>query len=305
MVQLTLKQCGYFIAVAEHGGIAQAARALHISQPAVAQALGKLEQILGLRLILRHHARGTELTPQGRAFLRSARDLLRQADRAEAHARALAANLAGTIRFGCFHTIAPFHLARLVKAYGADRPDVQIAVIEAMQDEIVGGIEAGDLDLALTYDMSLEDCVLERRVVARLRPFVLLSDDHPLAARPSVAMAELAREPLVVFDGPSSREYFDGVLRAAGIRPTVSFRSRSLESVRSAVANGFGFSLSVMPAGRDETHGGGRVVSVAIDGKVEPLPVVLVSAAGVTQPPLIEDFAEFCEAYLRNALLAA
>ena len=42
MVRFTLKQCRYFLAVADHGGIAQAARALNISQPAIAQALNKL-----------------------------------------------------------------------------------------------------------------------------------------------------------------------------------------------------------------------------------------------------------------------
>ena len=122
MVRLTLKQCSYFLAVADRGGIAQAARALNISQPAVAQALDKLEEIYGLRLLLRHHARGTELTPQGRAFYRSARDLLRQAERAEQEALAIAADLAGTIRFGCFHTIAPFYMAQIIKAMARSTP---------------------------------------------------------------------------------------------------------------------------------------------------------------------------------------
>ncbi len=69
MFNITIKQCAYFNAVAEQGGIAQASRVLNISQPAVAQAIDKLEHIYGFRLFERHHARGTELTPQGRSFL--------------------------------------------------------------------------------------------------------------------------------------------------------------------------------------------------------------------------------------------
>ncbi len=68
MVRFTLKQCAYFLAVADQGGIAQAARALNISQPAVAQALDKLEALCDLRLFVRHHARGTELTPRAAPF---------------------------------------------------------------------------------------------------------------------------------------------------------------------------------------------------------------------------------------------
>ena len=62
MVRFTLRQCSYFRAVAENGGIAQAARALNISQPAVAQAIEKLEDVTGLRLFDRRHARGATLT---------------------------------------------------------------------------------------------------------------------------------------------------------------------------------------------------------------------------------------------------
>ena len=68
MVKFTIKQCAYFVAVAEQGGIAQASRVLNISQPAVAQAIDKLEALFDFRLFDRHHARGTEMTPQGRAF---------------------------------------------------------------------------------------------------------------------------------------------------------------------------------------------------------------------------------------------
>ncbi|MFT5549074.1 MAG: DNA-binding transcriptional LysR family regulator, partial [Candidatus Azotimanducaceae bacterium] len=50
MVKLTLKQCAYFVAIAEQGGIAQASRLLNISQPAVAQALDKLEHLFEFRL---------------------------------------------------------------------------------------------------------------------------------------------------------------------------------------------------------------------------------------------------------------
>ena len=217
MVRFTLKQCAYFLAVADQGGIAQAARALNISQPAVAQALDKLEALCDLRLFVRHHARGTELTPQGRAFYRSARDLLQQAEHAERDARAIAADLAGTIRFGCFHTIAPFYLTRIMKAHQEAYPRVDIVATELLQDEILSGIEAAELDLALTYDMSLDGHPIERQVVARLEPVILLSADHPLATRSSIGLAEMAEEPFVMFDRPSSRDYFDGLLAAHGI----------------------------------------------------------------------------------------
>lgn len=301
MVRFTLKQCAYFLAVAEHGGIAQAARALSISQPAVAQALGKLEDLYDIELFVRHHARGVELTPQGRAFRRTAQALLDEARRAERDTAAIAANVAGVVRFGCFHTIAPFHMSRLIKGYCEAFPDVDIEASELSQDEIVAGITSGDLDLALTYDMSLGRAAVSVKTVARLRPFILVGAQHPLAGRASIALHELAEEPFVMFDGPSSREYFHGVLASCGVEPPVAYQSRSMESVRCAVANGLGFSLSVMRPAHAATYDGGRVASIPIEGDIDPLSVVLVQRSGRVASGIVGAFQNHCAAHFRDS----
>ena len=169
MVRFTLKQCGYVLAVAEHGGIARAARALNISQPALAQAVDKLEMMVGLTLFIRHHARGVETTRQGEEFLKLARRLVDCADGVAREAASIAADLSGAIRLGCFHTIAPFHAASLAKRYRSLYPRVGVAVTEGLQDELVAGIAAGRLDLAVLYDMALDRSRLTLRVVAEGR----------------------------------------------------------------------------------------------------------------------------------------
>ena len=295
MVKFTLKQCAYFSAVAEHGGIAQAARALHISQPAVAQSIDKLEQLFEFRLFDRLHARVTELTPQGRALLRSARELLRQAQRSEREATAIAAGDAGVIRLGCFHTIAPFYLARITSAYRRLRPGVEIQSTEMLQDEIATALDAAEIDIALTYDMSLHATGLEVRELLRLKPFLVLPEDHPFASRTSLGLAEMAREPFVMYAGESSRKYFQGIFAASGINPPISFESRSMESVRSAVANGLGFSISVMYREYPVTCDGGCVVSVPISDDIDGLAVVLLRRQDATRSGLVDDFSAFCE----------
>jgi len=297
MVRLTLKQCTYLAAVADYGSIAEAARALNMSQPAVAQALDKLEETYGFHLFARHQARGSELTPQGRAFCESARDLLRQAERTEQEALAIASDLAGTLRLGCFHTIAPFYVAKLIKAHRELYPDVTVQGSELLQDEIVSGIRSAELDLALTYDMSLNDPELERRPLTSLKAFIILSADHPFASRSSIALAEMAREPFVMFDGPSSRDYFEGLLSAHGVSPPIAFVSKSMESVRCAVANGLGFSLSNMRPRHHETYDGGKIAVVPIADDIEPLPIVLVRRKNDAPSALIDNFARTCQAH--------
>ena len=297
MVRLTLRQCSYLAAVAEHGSIAEAARTLNMSQPAVAQALDKLEETYGLQLFARQQARGSELTPQGRAFCQSARDLLGQAERTEQAALAIAADLAGTIRLGCFHTIAPFYLTGLIKAHQELYPGVTIQASELLQDEIVSGMRTAELDIALTYDMSLDAREFECRLLASLKAFIILSRDHPFASRSSIALAEMAQEPFVMFDGPSSRDYFEGLLSAHGVRPPIAFSSRSMESVRCAVANGLGFSLNTMRPRHDMTYDGGNVVVVPIADEIEPLPIVLVRKKESPTSSLIDNLVQTCRGH--------
>ena len=294
MVRFTLKQCAYFLAVVEHGGIAQAARSLNISQPAVSQALDKLEEQYGFRLLHRHHARGTEVTSEGRAFADHCRTLMETAESVERKAKAISAQLAGVIRFGCFHTIAPFHLARIVKSYRAGHRQVDIVPSELMQDDIISGLEKDRLDLALTYDMGLDDERLDWIEVCRLSPFALFASSHPMAGEPSVSLADLADEPFVMFDGASSREYFQSVLEEGGIDPPVAFNSSSMESVRCAVANGMGFSLTVMRPGHSATYDGGTVAAVPIRGKSVPISLVLASKKHRASSGLIDSFEGFC-----------
>lgn len=300
MVRMTLKQCAYFVAVAEQGGIAQASRALNLSQPAVAQALDKLEHLFEFRLFERHHARGTELTPQGRAFLSSARKLLQLARGTELDAKAIAADMTGIIRLGCFHSIAPFYLPQIISAYKKSFPNIEIVSSELRQDEIISSISAGEIDLALTYDMSLEHCALERQVMTELKPFLLLSEHHKRATQASIRLADMAQEPFVMFEGPSSRDYFESILATQGISPPVSYHSKSMESVRSAVANGLGFSLSVMKLIHKSGYEGDNVVAIPIAEDIDRLAIVLLRKQGISVSGQIEKFCLFCNEYFNN-----
>jgi DNA-binding transcriptional LysR family regulator len=300
MVKLTLKQCAYFIAVAEQGGIAQASRVLNISQPAVAQAISKLEDLYGLRLFERHHALGTELTPHGRSFMSAARNLLQQAERAEHEAKAISANLAGTIRLGCFHTISPFYLPQLIRKFTAAYPNINIVATELRQDEILSAMERREIDLALTYDMSINPASVAQKTVVKLKPFMLLSESHRYASRASISLKDMADEPYVMFDGPSSREYFESILKTHGISPPISFNATSMESVRSAVANGLGFSLSVMKLENADSYAGDPIVSVPIFEHVNDLAVVLIRTRSLLDSVLLNNFSDFCEAHFAN-----
>lgn len=290
MVRYTLRQCAYFRAIAEQGGIAQAARALNISQPSVAQALDKLEDVTGLVLFERHHARGLTLTLQGRIFLDHVTRLEQQAQQVEREAAALAAEAAGEIRLGVFSTLAPFYAAGLIQSFAALAPAVTVRPREMPLADLAEALRDGSIDLALTYDRGGDPAGLSFTELAALRPYVVLPANHRLAHRASLDISELADEPYVMLDGPGSRGYFEDLLREIGISPRIAYVATSLEAARSAVAAGFGFTLLVMRPPSPLTYDGSRVTTLEIDNPLRPLGVVLAARAGAHRGRILDRF---------------
>lgn len=297
MVRFTLRQCTYFRTVATEGGIAQAARVLNISQPSVAQALDKLEDVTGLVLFDRHHARGLTLTMQGRVFLEHVTRLEEQAEQVVREAAALAAETVGEIRLGIFHTLSPFYAAGLIRGFAAVAPGVVVRPRELSLADLAEAALTGAIDVAITYDRGAALDGLTVETLAELQPMVVLAADHPLAGGSSIGLADLAQEPYVMLDGPGSRAYFETLLAEHGLAPTLSYVSPSLEAVRSAVAAGFGFTLLVMRPPSSTTYDGREVKALAIRDAVRPLRIVLASRAAVHHGQILRQFADHAAAY--------
>lgn len=297
MVRFTLKQCAYFIAVSEHGGISQAARFLNISQPSVAQALDKLETLTGLTLFDRHHARGLDLTTQGRSFLAQVRQLDEHAHRVAREASLLKSGSRGEIRLGCFHTIAQFHLARLIGEFTIRDPGIRISPSELSMDRLNEAVGDGALDMAITYETAPGLDLLEVETLADITPHIILAEDHALAGRTELHLGELADLPYVMFDGPGSRPYFESILAECGLSPDIAYSSTAIESVRSAVGNGFGFSLLALRPLHNQTYDGRNVVTIPIADDVAGIRIVLATRPGRYQAPAAHRFMQHCRNY--------
>lgn len=295
MTKITLRQCAYFRAVAQTGGLASAARAIGISQPAVAQSIRKLEDVTGLVLFRRLHARGMELTAQGAKFLHHADKLLDCADRVDEAIEAIADNRIGTIRLGCFQSMAPFFLARIVRGYRDLAPGIVLEVQEMLQEELANAINQNELDLAIMYDLGLDPDQIAWRELKAAKPYLIVPRGHRLEHRTSVRLEEIASEDYVLFDAPRSREYFLSIFSRHGISPRIAFRSASIESVRCSVANGLGVSILAMRPASDETYDGGQVVPVELAENLPEMNMVIAYNAAHAPDKLTVHFVEYCE----------
>ncbi|HIV69464.1 MAG TPA: LysR family transcriptional regulator [Candidatus Aquabacterium excrementipullorum] len=177
------------VAVADHGGINAAARALHLTQPAITKAIKDLEAELGIVLLVRQ-TRGVTLTPEGQTLLARARLIVRELERAEEDMGLLKGQRGGKLVIGVTPlaglTIVPKAFARFRQAW----PEVELNFIEFTSEQIVENLRNGTLDVAVGAATGRHgDAPVQWEELFSLPTSLAVHRDSPLAA--STTLAEL------------------------------------------------------------------------------------------------------------------
>lgn len=183
MNRFTLKQLKYFVTVVETESIAEASRQLHIAQPSISIAIKNLESTFDQQLFIRHHAQGVSLTSSGRRFYDKAKELLRLSYEFEQNSRADKELVSGTISVGCFESVAPLYMPKLVAGFKKMYPEITLQLYDGEQHELMHGLHRGRFDLALVYDLELGHSIHKELLNAPHKPYALLPASHPLAQK--------------------------------------------------------------------------------------------------------------------------
>jgi DNA-binding transcriptional LysR family regulator len=301
MTSYTLRQLEYFVAVAEAGSVTGAASSVHLSQSAMSTALADLERALDVQLLLRHHARGVTLTLAGEHLLVSSRRLLAQAEELMSEARGLGHALTGSLTLGCFSVLAPYVLPDIIASSAERHPGLRLETREVDLGDLAEGVLTGRFELGLGYDLAPDPRLIMTPAFA-LPPYILLPAGHKLARRSKVKLTELADEPLALLDLPVSRDYFQGLFAAAGVTPTIRYRSGSVETCRALVGRGLAYTVLNLQPKVSTSLDGHEVVSVPLDSDGSALEVVLLTPSAGRLTQRAAAMAALCGEVLRQIL---
>ena len=168
---MDLRRLGYLLAVVDHGGFTNAAKAVFVSQPALSLGVKELEEELGVQLVYRL-GRGVRLTPAGEALVGPARQALRDIETAKSAVASVAGVETGSLALGSLPTLAAEPLAELVGRFRTAHPGVVVelpapedtaalvAVLRERRCEI--GLVEG---VALPAELATHDLAPQRLVV--------------------------------------------------------------------------------------------------------------------------------------------
>jgi len=189
----------YFIAVAQHGSISQAARAMYISQPQLSHIIKTLEDDAGFALFQRTN-QGTRLTKNGENFLSYCRILQKDMDDLDRFVNRVHQD-------GCRLTVSMTrfsHTADCFNDISAKHDDSESLFLRLNECDTLGVIEDvsnGYSDIGVLHFSSSETETMKQHfasrnlnylAVGRFRPCVSLSADHPLLQNGPVEEIDVA-----------------------------------------------------------------------------------------------------------------
>jgi DNA-binding transcriptional LysR family regulator len=227
-----------FLAVAEKGSIAEAARRLNLTPAAVAQRVRALESEMNVALLSRSGRTvtateaGISILPQARILLRQVRDL---------GSIATSDQPTGELRLGAISSALSGLLPTVLKVLMERLPGIEVYILPGTSEDLYRKVLDGDIDAAIITQPPFaipKNCDWR---LFREEPLVVLV---PASTLPRDPHAILASEPFIRYERTRwGGRLVDGYLRRAGIRPRERYELHALDAIAVLVDRGLGVSL--------------------------------------------------------------
>jgi DNA-binding transcriptional LysR family regulator len=226
-----------FVAVVEHGSVAEAGRRLNLTSAGVAQRVRALEAELGTTLV-RRVGRRVHPTEAGRAVFERAGELLQSVRELKI---AIVDTLAGELRLGAVSTAMTGILPAIVSKVTVRHPNFSIYVVPGTSMDLYKRVVEGELDAAILVEPPfriLKSCDWQ---LMRREPLMLIGSEALDVEDP---VRILSTQPFIRYDrnhwgGRLGEEY----LRDINIKPQERFELDALEAIAVMVDRGLGVSL--------------------------------------------------------------
>lgn len=268
-----------FCTVARCGSLSHAARELYISQPAVSQAMRRLEDSLHCSLFTRT-SRGITLTSEGRMLYSYADKAVSLVSAAEDKLTRMRTLQSGGLMIGASDTLCQYFLLPYLKRFHSEYPEVQLQVTNRTTPETVELLKVGKVDIALV-NLPLEDDALHVRECLSVHDVFVASERFDHFKNRKISLDILAREPLVLLEQASnSRKYLDTFAAQQGItlHPEIELGAHNLLVEFARI--GLGIACVTSEFAKDHLAAG-ELFEIELDPPMLPRAIGLISLDGV------------------------
>jgi DNA-binding transcriptional LysR family regulator len=290
MKNATLRQLRVFESAARHLSLTRAAEELHLTPPAISMQIRQLETHASAELFERV-GRRLRLTEAGEEVLTHTRQVLGHIRAAEEAIAGLGSLEQGLLDVGVINAGDHF-FPWLVAAFRERHPRIRTRLAVGNRDDLLERLTAHALDLAV-----MSHPPTERTFVAEPfapHPHVIVARaDHPMAKRRKIPLERIAEEPVITREpGSATRLAMDQAFAEARIVPRIDMEIASNETIKQAVAAGFGLGFLSQHCVEQEVSLG-RLAILRVEGFPVMRQWYVVHRRGRRLPRIAEAFAQF------------
>lgn len=251
---MDIRELRTFMHVVRAGSFSRAAAELYIAQPALSRQIAKLEDEIGVALLVRY-GRGVRLTAAGARLLERAEMISHLVSETGELVRASEDEERGHIAIGLPPALSLLVGPQLISAFRKRWPRVSLHVREGLSSYLQEWVMDRRVDLAVVYNQPLLDAVDVQPLFSE--PMVLVGPVEPTHAARPWRIAELGAIPLILPALPhSNRCLIEQVALQSGVRLRVDLEVDSVALTKKLIAAGLGYSILTSAAIQAETARG-------------------------------------------------
>jgi DNA-binding transcriptional LysR family regulator len=290
MRHVTLRQFRIFDALAHHLSFSRAAKALHLTQPAVSMQIKQIEAAAGLPLV-EQVGKKVALTEAGRALLQHAHLILGEVDAAEQTLASLRGVNQGTLAIALIST-AKYFAPRFLAEFCAQYPGVKLKLEVDNRARLLQRLLDNEMELGIMgHPPRGMNIVAEP--FARNPHAVIASPSHRFAATRNLPLRDLAGENFLVREpGSGTRRLMEHLFAEHGMKVNATMEISSDETIKQAAMAGMGLAFLSLHTVQLELQTG-RLVML----DVREMPVMrewyVVHGKGKRLSPVAKAFREF------------
>lgn len=269
---MDFREIRYFAQVATAGSFSLAAKELRVAQPALSRQIRKLEQELGVDLLVRH-GRGVRLTGAGSVLLERAEQMIHLLRNTGDEVRANANAISGHVSLGLPPAAGLLLASPIVRTFQRDWPHVALHVRDGISNLLQEWLLDGRVDVAVLYNPPAMDA-LDSEVIMHEHMVVVEPPDHPNRPRRGKSqigkpqfgtcrIRDLADMPLIMPGLPhNNRRIAEQAAIQHGVRLRVRLEVDSVTLAKAMVKNGLGCTILAYAAVHEEVTRGELKVRV-------------------------------------------
>lgn len=296
---MNLKDLEYFQQVVTDRNFTEAARAYKVSQPTVTYAIKRLEEELGTKLIIRNQAHHSLIiTEAGKILSAHIKKMMKELNIARTEIARLADK---KIKCGLPPIIGNYYFPKLSVRLLEQGFMKSIDIINGGSRDLYQLLKTGQIDTAiLGSTQAISDKELTSRLLVEKPFMIVVSPNHPLAKRESIAFSELKNEPFVLFNEHFVHSSgFHTLIEQTDFEPNIIYENSDLNILKGMIHEQIGIGFLVELA----VHENDDLVSIPISDSEQPTFMIsVVTRKQVTQSDYQREIVEFITSSTENEI---